>query len=47
MESIVEKIQFYIDNPLIANKHGAAGRNFIIENFDQKIIWDEIEKLYT
>jgi len=46
MESIVEKIQFYIDNPLIANKHGAAGRNFITENFDQKIIWDEIEKLY-
>lgn len=39
---IVEKIEFYLANPLIRIKHGVNGRRFVVENFDQKRIWKEI-----
>ena len=44
--SIANAIEFYINNPLIAKEHGKNGREFVIKYFDQKIIWQEIEKLY-
>lgn len=40
IDDISNKIQFYIQNPIIANKHGANGRIFIGKNFSQKIIWN-------
>jgi phosphatidylinositol alpha-1,6-mannosyltransferase len=33
IDEIVEKIQFYIDNPNIKTEHGKNGRKFVIEEF--------------
>jgi glycosyltransferase involved in cell wall biosynthesis len=43
-EAIFEQITFYINNPDIAGIHGKNGRNFVIQNFEQQIIWNEIEQ---
>ena len=43
----LEKISFYINNPEIKFKHGMNGRSFVLKNFEQEIIWEEIEnRLY-
>mgnify|MGYP002319443261 FL=1 len=41
--SLIEKISFYINNPEIKFKHGMNGRSFVLKNFEQEIIWEEIE----
>ena len=41
---IYSKIQFYINNPTIAKLHGINGREFVKENFSQKIIWNDLLK---
>ncbi len=46
-ESISRGIEYIFINPDIAKQQGLAGRNFVVQYFDQKIIWKEIEKLYT
>jgi len=45
-DSVATGIEYYINNPMIANKHGQNGREFVVKYFDQEIIWREIEKLY-
>jgi glycosyltransferase involved in cell wall biosynthesis len=42
---IAINIQFYIDNPLIRMMHGKNGRLIVEKYFDEKIIYNEIEKL--
>lgn len=44
--SIANAIEFYINNPQTRKIHGENGREFVVKNFEQKIIWKEIEKLY-
>lgn len=45
--SLIEKISFYINNPEIKCKQGENGRSFVLKNFEQEIIWKEIEnRLY-
>lgn len=44
--SISEKIEFYLQNPLIANEHGINGRSFVINNFNQIQIWNKLYKVY-
>jgi len=44
--SISEKISFYINNPLIAKQHGVNGRHFVINNFNQKLIWTNLHNIY-
>ena len=44
--SISEKITFYINNPLIAKQHGVNGRHFVINNFNQKLIWNTLHNIY-
>ncbi len=44
VNDIASKICFYIANPEIGKKHGINGRNFVKNNFIQKMIWEEIEK---
>lgn len=45
-ESIAKAIKtFYNDVPL-CRRYGQNGRKFVVDNFDQNIIWHEIEKLY-
>ena len=46
IEDLVEKIQFYILNKEIAIEHGLNGRDHVLNNFEEKVIWNEIEKLY-
>lgn len=45
--SIAEAIEFYIKNPQVAKTHGENGRKFVVNNFEQQLIWEEIEKLYN
>ena len=41
--SIKNAIEYYYNNPEIMKTHGRQGRQFVIENFRQEIIWKEIE----
>ena len=45
-DSISENIEFYIKNPEVRIEHGMNGREFVTSNFDQTIIWGEIEKQF-
>ena len=46
-QSIVDKVMMYIKDPELKCKHGEQGRQFILDTFQQEIIWDEIEnKVY-
>lgn len=42
--SIEKAIQYYKDNPNKCVEHGKLGRQFILENFEQSIIWEMINK---
>lgn len=42
-EDIKSKIELYLNDPVLAQKHGKRGRKFVLENFDQLKIWKEIE----
>ena len=44
---IARSIQFYIDNPKIRIEHGQNGRIFVKNNFAEKVIYNEIEKLLS
>ncbi len=39
---IVGKIIYYISNPTVAKSHGKAGREHVVNNFRQEIIWNEL-----
>jgi len=43
-KDIASKINYYIKHPDIAKTHGLNGRAFVMENFRQEHIWQEIEK---
>lgn len=43
-DNIAEKINHYFINKDKAVTHGENGRRFVVENFDQKLIWQEIEE---
>jgi glycosyltransferase involved in cell wall biosynthesis len=44
--SIAEGIEFLLKNPEKARSFGRAGRDFVINNFDNLILWKELEKFY-
>lgn len=39
-------IERFITNPEYARKMGVQGRSFVVHNFEEHIVWNEIEKLY-
>ena len=43
IKSVIEKL--YRDE-LLRKELGKNGRKFVIENFRQELVWEEIEKLY-
>lgn len=43
---ITSAIEKYAINKELSKKHGSNGRKFVEKNFDQHLIWNEIEKLY-
>lgn len=44
VESIVDKVCDYIENEDLRKRHGRQGRDWVLENFQQEVIWKEIEK---
>lgn len=42
--NIAEKIRYYLDNREVAEKHGVNGRHFVSANFEQQLVWKEIEQ---
>ena len=45
-QSIEHGVEMYIKNPDLKKQHGEAGRKFVENNFNQAVIWNEIENLY-
>lgn len=45
-KSIADALEVFYENRVLSTVLGINGRNFIKTNFEQHIIWDEIEKLY-
>jgi glycosyltransferase involved in cell wall biosynthesis len=41
-EQISKNLSFYLDNPKVAIDHGKNGRDFVISNFKQELIWEEL-----
>lgn len=41
--SISKKIGAYLDDPLMSKEHAKNGRAFVLDNFDQNKIWEEIK----
>jgi glycosyltransferase involved in cell wall biosynthesis len=41
---IANAIDKYFADAALAREHGLNGRKFVVENFDQKVIWKEIEE---
>lgn len=46
-EALKEAILYLIDNKTVLEKMKLSTRNFIQENFDREIIWNELLNLYT
>jgi glycosyltransferase involved in cell wall biosynthesis len=44
--SIAEGVELYLNNPAQARAFGESGREFVKTNFDNLIIWKELEKYY-
>lgn len=44
---IYEKINFFIENKTLIPQYGKAGRAFVEKNFEEQIIWQEINNLYN
>ncbi len=42
--ALMRNIEFYLLNKDIGKQHGINGRKFVVENFDQNIVWKAIEK---
>ena len=40
---IAKQIRYYLLDASTARQHGINGRNFVLDNFNQQIIWKEIE----
>jgi glycosyltransferase involved in cell wall biosynthesis len=45
--SIAEGIELYLNNPEQARTYGKNGREFVKRNFDNLIIWKELEQFYS
>lgn len=46
VEKLAESIEMFYRNGVLCHKYGQNGRKFVVDNFEQRIIWREIEKLY-
>lgn len=46
-QDLFGKIYYFYKNPVRAEKYGKNGRKFILSNFEQHLIWQELELLYS
>lgn len=45
-QSISNSIEYYITNPELLKVHGENGRKFVINNFNQIVVWESLSKIY-
>ncbi|MFS2719792.1 hypothetical protein AAH055_12550, partial [Bacteroides uniformis] len=45
-KSLAMAIESFYHDKTLCNMYGRNGRKFVVDNFEQYIIWREIEKLY-
>lgn len=45
-DSLAKAIEFFYLNEICRTEYGRSGRKFVVDNFEQHIIWREIGKLY-
>jgi len=45
-QDIAQKIQYFLDHPNKAKEMGKNGRLNVLKNFQQKLIWESLEKIY-
>lgn len=45
INSIVNNVSIYIDNSSLRKKHGENGRYFVINNFQQEIVWEALKNV--
>lgn len=44
---ISKSIEFYLSDPLSIKKHGNKGREHVLSNFQQELIWEDLLKIYS
>jgi glycosyltransferase involved in cell wall biosynthesis len=45
-QSIANSIEYYLTNPELLKVHGENGRKFVLNNFNQIVVWDSLSKIY-
>lgn len=45
-KDLYEKIKYFLDNPEKRQEMGEQGRQMVVERFEEKIVWKDLEKLY-
>lgn len=45
-ESIFRSIEYYLTNPNLRKIHGENGREFVIYNYSQLVVWESLAKIY-
>ncbi|MEG1839244.1 MAG: glycosyltransferase family 4 protein [Bacteroidaceae bacterium] len=46
LKELALAIDKFMEDEYLRIKYGKAGRQFVLDNFEQHVIWEEIEKLY-
>ncbi len=46
IDGFADKIELLINNPSLRKKMGRKGREFVVENFDSKVLGDKLEAFY-
>ena len=46
-QDLFDKINFFYNDPVLCKEYGKRGRKFILSNFEQHLIWQELEHLYS
>jgi glycosyltransferase involved in cell wall biosynthesis len=44
--ALAEALRRYLDDPGLRRRHGQAGRRYVVENFQQQRVWNELYSLY-
>lgn len=46
-DMLADSMEYYIINPQIIRKHGMNGREWVVKNYDSKIMWCYLYELYS
>ncbi len=45
-QALADALRRYLDSPLLRQEHGKAGREYVLRNFNPKIIWEALYQEY-